>query len=77
MSRVSVDQQLHGYKGGHHLLAASIRLSRDDQDLIDRLSDLSGPLDPGQTFDPYGSNMCSQRLRGRGSKITCHEYEVW
>lgn len=53
MSSVSVDQQLHGYKGGHHLLAASIRLSRDDQDLIDRLSDLSGPLDPGQTFDAY------------------------
>ena len=49
----SVEQQLHGYRGGHQLLATSATLIRADQDLIDRLSDLSGPLAPGQEFDPY------------------------
>jgi hypothetical protein len=49
----SVQQQLHGYRGGHQLLATSATLIREDQDLIDRLSDLSGPLAPGQEFDPY------------------------
>ncbi len=49
----SVEQQLHGYRAGHQLLATSTILSRDDQDLIDRLSDLSGPLAPSQEFEPY------------------------
>jgi hypothetical protein len=53
MATSSLEQQIHGYRGGHHLLATSVSLSRDDQDLIDRLSDLSGPLAPGQEFDPY------------------------
>jgi hypothetical protein len=48
-----VHQQLHGYRGGHQLLASSLALGRQDQDLIDRLSDLSGPLSPGQEFGPY------------------------
>jgi hypothetical protein len=49
----SIEQQLHGYRGGHQLLATSATLIRADQDLIDRLSDLSGPLAPGQEFNPY------------------------
>jgi hypothetical protein len=53
MVALSVEQQLHGYRGGHQLLATSATLIRADQDLIDRLSDLSGPLAPGQNFDPY------------------------
>ena len=48
----TVEQQLHGYRGGHQLLATSVTLTRADQDLIDRLSDLSGPLGPGQEYDP-------------------------
>lgn len=44
---------MHGYKQGHQLLAATIKLPRADQDLVDRLSDLSGPLQPGQFFHPY------------------------
>lgn len=53
MTELSVDQQLHGYRKGHQLLASSITLSRVDQDLVDRLSDLSGPLQAGQIFEPY------------------------
>jgi len=53
MAAPSVEQQLHGYRGGHQLLATSATLIRADQDLIDRLSDLSGSLAPGQEFDPY------------------------
>ena len=48
-----IDQQLHGYRNGHQLLSASVKLAREDQDTIDRLSDLSGPLRPGETFHPY------------------------
>jgi GTPase-associated protein 1, N-terminal domain type 1 len=50
---VRIEQQCHGYKSGHQLLASSIRLERADQDTIDGLSDLSGPLRPAETFDPY------------------------
>lgn len=53
MTVARVDQQQHGYRSGHQLLASSIRLSREDQDTIDRLSDLSGPLRPGESFSPY------------------------
>ena len=49
----SIEQQVHGYRGGHQLLASSLALGREDQDLVDRLSDLSGPLTPGQDFSPY------------------------
>lgn len=48
-----IHHQLHGYRSGHQLLNSSIRLDRRDQDLIDRLSDMAGPLRPGETFDPY------------------------
>ena len=53
MSTDFVQQQVHGYRSGHQLLSATIKLARDDQDLVDRLSDISGPLRPGETFSPY------------------------
>lgn len=49
----SLNQQLHGYRRGHELLASSIILGRDDQDTVDRLSDISGSPSPGETFAPY------------------------
>jgi hypothetical protein len=48
-----LEQQCHGYKSGHQLLGSSIKLTRDDQDAVDRLSDISGPLRPGEQFAPY------------------------
>src|SRR5258707_11114863 len=53
MPPASIDQQIHGYKSGHQLMAASRRLSRPDQDLVDRLSDMAGQLRPSETFKPY------------------------
>ncbi len=50
---VLINEQLHGYEHGHELLSSSVRLGRDDQDTIDRLSDLAGPLGPGDKFSPY------------------------
>jgi len=46
-------QQLHGYRQGHQLLSASVKLGRADQALVDRLSDVAGPLRPGEKFPPY------------------------
>lgn len=51
--RFKVQQQVHSYRNGHSLAGSSITLQRSDQDLIDRLSDLAGPLGPGETFSPY------------------------
>lgn len=48
-----IHHQLHGYRSGHQLLRSSVRLDRRDQELIDRLSDMAGPLRPGETFFPY------------------------
>lgn len=48
-----VDQQLHGYHNGHELLSGSITLSPRDQDLIDRLSDIAGPIAPSEKILPY------------------------
>lgn len=48
-----VNQQLHGYRHGHELLSGTIRLPVRDQDLIDRLSDIAGPIGPGEKFAPY------------------------
>ncbi|BCG86886.1 hypothetical protein MesoLj113c_29960 [Mesorhizobium sp. 113-3-9] len=48
-----VDQQLHGYRHGHQLLSASTKLSKTDQELVDRLSDIAGPLRAGEIFDSY------------------------
>lgn len=47
------EQQLHGYRQGHQLLSGTIRLPKADQDLVDRLSDVAGPLSPGERFAPY------------------------
>ncbi|MDN7798538.1 hypothetical protein [Burkholderia vietnamiensis] len=44
---------MHGYRQGHQLLSSTIRLPKADQDLIDRLSDVAGPLSPGERFSPY------------------------
>ena len=51
----AIHHQLHGYKGGHQLLYSSARLSVEDQDVVDHLSDLAGSLRPGETFHPYFS----------------------
>ena len=53
MSRTTVHQQLHGYRKGHQLLSASLALDAGDQDVVNRLSDLTGRLRPGELFDPY------------------------
>lgn len=50
---ISIDQQVHGYRQGHQLLSASITLSKADQSTIDQLSDVAGPLRPGEQFAPY------------------------
>ena len=50
---IQIEQQCHGYKGGHQLLGTSVKLSREDQDTIDRLSDISGALRPDEKFAPY------------------------
>ncbi|PXW28342.1 GAP1-N1 domain-containing protein [Paraburkholderia caballeronis] len=49
----AIEQQLHGYRHGHELLSTSVRLPAHDQDLLDRLSDVAGPLGPGERFFPY------------------------
>jgi GTPase-associated protein 1, N-terminal domain type 1 len=48
-----VERQVHGYRKGHQLLAGSVRLPKEDQAAIDRLSDVAGPLRPRESFDPY------------------------
>ncbi len=53
MKAESVHQQLHGYRKGHQLLSTSLALDVRDQDVVDRLSDLTGRLSPGEVFEPY------------------------
>ena len=53
MSELQLAQTLHGYDGGHRLLAASARLAADELALLDRLSDLSGYLPSGASFQAY------------------------
>lgn len=50
---ISIDQQVHGYRQGHQLLSSSTTLSKADQSTIDQLSDVAGPLRPGELFAPY------------------------
>lgn len=45
--------QIHGYRKGHQLLASSFTLSKEDQTVVDRLSDVAGPLRPKEQFKPY------------------------
>lgn len=49
----TLESQLHGYRQGHQLLAASATLPKLDQSVIDRLSDVAGPLRSGECFAPY------------------------
>ena len=53
MATFQIHQQEHGYRNGHELLSATIKLDREDQDAIDRLSDISGSLRPDEIFTPY------------------------
>lgn len=48
-----VERQVHGYRQGHQLLASSIPLPKEDQSVVDRLSDVAGPLRPREIFSPY------------------------
>lgn len=48
-----IHQQKHGYRHGHRLLESTLRLIRTDQDIVDRLSDLSGQVRPGENIPPY------------------------
>lgn len=52
---MSLYYQIHRYKNGHQLVAGTAQLDRPDQDTVDRLSDISGQLRPGELFDPYYS----------------------
>ncbi|MCF6117153.1 hypothetical protein L2449_09530 [Mesorhizobium muleiense] len=48
-----IERQVHGYRQGHQLLAASAQLTKEDQSVIDRLSDVAGPLRPRERFESY------------------------
>lgn len=48
-----IERQVHGYRQGHQLLAASAQLPKEDQSVVDRLSDVAGPLRPRERFEPY------------------------
>ena len=50
---ITAEIQIHGYRKGHQLLASSVVLSKDDQAVVDRLSDVAGPLRPKEQFAPY------------------------
>lgn len=49
---IVVDQALHGYRDGHQLIKQSLNISADAQQLMLRLSDLSGQNVPKQ-FEKY------------------------
>jgi GTPase-associated protein 1, N-terminal domain type 1 len=50
---VLIHQLFHGYRRGHEQLAASVRLSQADSDVVTRLSDLSGTLLSGFVLKSY------------------------
>lgn len=50
---ITAEIQIHGYRKGHQLIASSVALHKDDQALVDRLSDVAGPLRPKEQFAPY------------------------
>ncbi|MES2736614.1 MAG: hypothetical protein V4672_09870 [Verrucomicrobiota bacterium] len=50
---ITVNTQIHGYRQGHQLLESTISLPKFDQSVVDRLSDVAGPLRPGEKFEPY------------------------
>lgn len=53
MNILLLHQLLHGYENGHRRLAGSVKLSDVDEDLITRISDLSGPLLGSDGIPPY------------------------
>jgi hypothetical protein len=53
-TKTIINQTLHGYSNGHHLLASSMNLSDASKRKMDILSDLSGP-DMTEGFDGYFS----------------------
>lgn len=53
MNGTVVHEQLHGYRNGHQLLSTSVALDGADQDVVNRLSDLTGRLRPDERFEPY------------------------
>jgi hypothetical protein len=53
MNVFKAHQLLHGYRGGHGQLSASVKLASRDSELVTRLSDLSGSLSSGSQIDPY------------------------
>ncbi len=50
---ITAEIQIHGYRKGHQLIASSTVLCKEDQAVIDRLSDVAGPLRPKEQFAPY------------------------
>lgn len=50
---IVVERQVHGYRQGHQLLAASEQLPKEDQSVVDQLSDVAGPLRPRERFESY------------------------
>lgn len=50
---ITAEIQIHGYRKGHQLIASSTVLSKEDQAVVDRLSDVAGPLRPREQFAPY------------------------
>lgn len=50
---VELHQLVHGYEHGHRLLAGTVALRRDEDELVTRLSDLSGAMVPGEPLVPY------------------------
>lgn len=51
--KVDYKFQIHKYRSGHQIVSSTIDLERHDQDTIDRLSDISGQIRPGEKFAPY------------------------
>lgn len=50
---IVVNTQIHGYLRGHQLLSSSFVLPKGDQSVVDRLSDVAGPLRPNERIEPY------------------------
>ncbi len=48
-----IETQIHGYLRGHQRLSSSVDLPKADQAVIDRLSDVAGPLRPNEKIEPY------------------------
>ncbi|MBX9724515.1 MAG: hypothetical protein K2X81_24115, partial [Candidatus Obscuribacterales bacterium] len=53
MPKKNIHQLLHGYRHGHELLASSLKLNKQQSDLVRRLSDLSGMLPEKFQVSPY------------------------